>query len=68
MTQPSTERTEKGTHMSLRQLRPRLALAALLLVLAALVSCGGGSSSSQSGTGNGSSNWDALVWDQDKWS
>ncbi len=41
------------------------ALVALLLVLGALASCGGSSSKSAP---QGSSNWDALVWDQDVWS
>ena len=39
----------------------------ILFVLAMLAGCGGGGGGTPT-TPTGSSNWDALVWDQDNWS
>ena len=39
----------------------------ILFVLAMLAGCGGGGGGAPPPS-TGSSNWDALVWDQDNWS
>ena len=46
-----------------------LTVVSILFVLATLAGCGGGGGGgSTPPPPTGSSNWDALVWDQDNWS
>ena len=49
----------------------RLTVVSMLFVLVTLAGCGGGGGGGGGGappTPTGSSNWDALVWDQGNWS
>jgi len=46
--------------------KTRTALLAMLVLLG-LSACGGGGGGSAAPPPAGSSNWDALIWDQDNW-